>query len=511
MGVRPTAVLCLALVAWPLPAAAQGFLDEYTTGTEAAEEERWAEVERRMRRAIEARPEESRRLLRFLHFRPYVPHLYLGLALAEQERCEPALEALAESERQGVVPELEEEDRLLREARERCREHLAAEAEAEAEAERRREELAEALERARSLRTAIRALGPERQPGDGTRGADEAAPDARMRDLAAAWREGDPSLAERLEEVEADLERATAALGNRPGRPDVLDAIAELTRSVVTRLEEVRKEAEVRRESVRDRRDAARERVVGERRRARELLAAADALAEGVDVVARRHSALEELVERTAAAERGTEHTLDELAAVERSLERGIAALDAVAEPPPDLLLDAADTWLDGRPRDVLRLLAEPPEVRDDGRTEDGGRGPARGGEGEPETGEAPELGEGEGDGADEEEAPTRSPLAELDERARAHALLLRAAAAFDLFHAGGAQEAELLERARQDARECRRLAPDLVPVPRAFSPRFRRFFATVSPREAAEPDSGTEEPEASDAPAADQTAGDDS
>lgn len=496
MAVGTRAVLCLALAgaAWPAPATAQAFLDEYKEGVEAAEDGRWAEAERRMRQAIDGRPEESHRLVRFLHFRPYLPHLYLGLALAEQDRCEAALEALAESERQGVVPELDEEHRRLREARERCRERLST----EEDARRRREELAEALERARDVRAAIRAITPDGGPGGGE--AEPEAPGGGERDLAAAWKRGDPSLAERLEAAEADLERATAALTNEPERPDVLDAIADLTRSVLTRLEGIQTEAELRREALRSRRDAAVERVAAARRRARELVASTGALAEGVDVVARRRAALEEVVDRAAGVESGSDLTLDELAAVERSLEGRIVALAAVAEPPPDRLVEAAGAWLDGRPRDVLQLLSEPAGGERESEPDSGtGNEAETDSETEPESEGEDETGsEAEGGAGSEAEAEAGSedsggegdsPLAALDDRGRAHALLLRAAAAFDLFHAGGGREPDLLERARRDVRECRRLAPALAPLPRAFSPRFRRFFDAAEPPEPPEPD----------------------
>lgn len=470
---RAGAALCLVLAAAgpAAPAAAQSFLDEYSQGIEAAEAEDWPEAERHMRQAIDRRPEESRRLLRFLHFRPYVPHLYLGLALAEQDRCEAALEALAESERQGVVPGLEDEQRLLGEARERCRGRLAA----AADAHRRHEELTEALEDARDLHGAIHSLGPPGGPRSDD-GVAQGSPDGLDRDLTAAWQRGEPSLEERLERAGADLERAEAALAAPTETPAELDSAAELTRSVLARLEGIHTEAELRREAVRSRRQAALERVAAARRRARELVAATGTLAEGVDVIARRRASLEELADRAGAVRTGTELSLDELSAVERALERGVAALGAVAEAPPDRLVAAAGAWLDGRPREVLELLADP-----------------EGGDSDGTEGVEADRSEPDPDAHGESSEP-----GELDRRTRVHALLLRAAAAFDLFHAGGGREPELLEQARRSARECRRLAPGLEPLPRAFSPRFRRFFDDLEPTAGAEP---AQEPEPPPAP----------
>jgi hypothetical protein len=60
--------------------------------------------------------------------------------------------------------------------------------------------------------------------------------------------------------------------------------------------------------------------------------------------------------------------------------------------------------------------------------------------------------------------------------RSRAQALLLRASARFSL-HALGGQPASLLDQARGDARRAHALEPGLQPDPRAFSPRFARFW----------------------------------
>lgn len=74
--------------------------------------------------------------------------------------------------------------------------------------------------------------------------------------------------------------------------------------------------------------------------------------------------------------------------------------------------------------------------------------------------------------------------LAEIpyrDDKARAHCLLLRSAAAFALHVAGGEPDSELLAQAREDVIAARESAPDLAPVASAFSPRFVRFFESVA------------------------------
>jgi hypothetical protein len=163
-----------------------------------------------------------------------------------------------------------------------------------------------------------------------------------------------------------------------------------------------------------------------------------------VAAVGRRRAALEGTLRRTAGAGPGL--PLAELGELAGRIEHDMAGLRSAAEPPPEPLLAAADAWLRGEPEAVLAAL--------------GGPRPA------PEAG--PEAGLG-----------FREP------RARAHALLLRGAAAFALYQAGGSREPGLLEAARLDLEECRRTDPSVEPVPRAFSPRFRAFFEQAAGAEA--------------------------
>lgn len=64
--------------------------------------------------------------------------------------------------------------------------------------------------------------------------------------------------------------------------------------------------------------------------------------------------------------------------------------------------------------------------------------------------------------------------------RARAHALLLRAAARYALYLLDGERQAELVEAATEDVRACRLADATVEPAERYFSPRFRQFFAAT-------------------------------
>lgn len=419
---RSAGAALLAAVFLTAPLGAQSFLDAYKSGVEAAEAGDWEEAESAMRTAIEGRPEESERLIRYFHLKPYVPHYYLGRALAERGDCPAALEAFAESKRQGVIQNLGEEHARLDRARTECEERLAS----EAEARRQKQEVAQVVAQAGETLASVRRLVPD----------PEAEPD-----LAAGWERGEPSLAARLAEAQATWERAEGIVaGASPGDPD-LQSATDLARGTVSQLEAIRREAALRREALAEVKARAVARIEDLRRTGRQLLGRGGDLAAAVPEVRRRRATVERALRESADA--GPGHSLQELRELGDGLEREIARLRATAAPPPERLLAAADAWLRGEPDGVLAALDG--EVREEG-----------GGE----------------------------PGAELDfhdPRGRAHALLLRAAARFALFHGGGGQDPDLLEAARRDVRDCHRADPELLPVPRAFSPRFRAFFDEVA------------------------------
>ncbi len=74
--------------------------ETHKLGVEAIKSGRWADAERFFRAAIAERPQEKvSRVLKTA----YLPHYYLGVALAEQGNCKTALGAWAESTRQGQI------------------------------------------------------------------------------------------------------------------------------------------------------------------------------------------------------------------------------------------------------------------------------------------------------------------------------------------------------------------------------------------------------------------------
>jgi hypothetical protein len=83
--------------------ADEAFLEHYKSGLDAIESEEWSQAAKLMQKAIGQRRAEARRLPKYLHFKPYMPHFYLGVARFERGDCSGALRAWKTSEKQGVV------------------------------------------------------------------------------------------------------------------------------------------------------------------------------------------------------------------------------------------------------------------------------------------------------------------------------------------------------------------------------------------------------------------------
>lgn len=107
LRLRPAIAVLLAALLLPVHgASAAEFLDFYKTGLAARDAGDWQQVEKMMRRAIELKPEEKRRLL--MRRGGYFPHFYLGLARYRQGDCTGAMAAWDESERQAAIVGKEE-------------------------------------------------------------------------------------------------------------------------------------------------------------------------------------------------------------------------------------------------------------------------------------------------------------------------------------------------------------------------------------------------------------------
>ena len=107
-----TLALCLLLAAAVQAQAPATFKD----GVIAFEKQEWAKAERLMRETIAGNPNESEGTVSIAGswFETYVPHYFLARALAKQGKCDEALKAFAETERQGVTPNIPDFARHLR-------------------------------------------------------------------------------------------------------------------------------------------------------------------------------------------------------------------------------------------------------------------------------------------------------------------------------------------------------------------------------------------------------------
>ena len=88
----------------------------FKEGVLAFEKQEWAKAERLMRETIAGNPNESEGTVSIAGawYETYVPHYFLARALAKQGKCAEALKAFAETERQGVTPNIPDFARHLR-------------------------------------------------------------------------------------------------------------------------------------------------------------------------------------------------------------------------------------------------------------------------------------------------------------------------------------------------------------------------------------------------------------
>jgi len=182
-------VLLLALLS-PLPAAGD-WKEAHKLGVEAIENGRFDDAERFFRAAIGERAEERvNRLLKV----SYLPHYNLGVALAEQEKCRPAIDSWQESSRQGQIKKSKLEGDLNRRL-ETCRNHLRQVDTASSEVE----QLIESVVTAANLLESL-ADAPELRP---------------------QWHQGNPSFESRQEDAMQSLAEARRFLTEGRARDDL--------------------------------------------------------------------------------------------------------------------------------------------------------------------------------------------------------------------------------------------------------------------------------------------------
>lgn len=456
----------LALVALAVLPAAPVWADykqAYSEGIKALDTGKWAEVARLMRQAAAEQPREGERIKIYgMRFETYLPHFYLGQALAETNDCPGALRAFAASEAQGVVKTTEHWGELQR-LRNRCQlQQPAAEPTATRPAAPPTPDLGGEIRRAEA--ELARATEVEKAVA------------ALRRSAAAVWQER-PALGTRTDQATARLAAARVSLDKgRAGSAADLTQAARLAGEAAKELQAVRDEADARwtelqaAEAQRQgqlaeqaRRDEARRQALRQELAALSQEAtglAASVGAAGVRPEVRQAQANLGQSKVRVAAVTATSST-DELQARRDELQGALArlrqALAAVpATPSPTVPAVAPSPTVPPIPTAPSAAATTVPA---------GAPLPLR-------QGAEAFL------GADYRRAvELLDPLQVTEPRAKAVAALVRGAARHALFLEAGSRESELLDAARGDIRACRRLDPTVAPDSVFFSPAFVALF----------------------------------
>ena len=332
MGLRARALILCAIVASSAGAAPR---ETHKLGVEAIEAGRWADAERFFRAAIAERPQEKiNRLLKTA----YLPHYYLGVALAELGYCQMALESWAESSRQGQIAKSDRVDDLER-RRETCQSHLRQIAAAETAVE-------QLLSRVGESSASLSAL-------------------SKTPELAPSWNDGEPSLASRQRDAEKQLADARKRLANSqpPGELDQLDAARTLADSALSEFDSVLAAGRQRLGDLNAATAAALEQLEEAEQGARSRLRSVSDLAPFPRRLARRVSAVELKLKEVSESKSGA--SAQRLIELTAELGDSVKSLRRAARRPPRELSQAVEAFLSGSYEESLSLLDAPRLAKD--------------------------------------------------------------------------------------------------------------------------------------------------
>lgn len=437
----------LALV---LPALAWAdYKSAYREGVAAAERSDWKRAETLMREALagEATPSERMRLYGMV-YTPYIPQFYLGQALFNQNDCKGTLQWLNAPEASAIVAGLERQSQARQMMIDRCTRRLALEAAAPSTP-------------AGTPPTSTAATPPA-SPAKPPTSTPPPAPPARAPSAAP------PLDAARVRAVQAELAAASSAV-NQASRSLADPALAGLRATFGGRVDTLN-------QSLRSATQAltaanARADVTALTRseaEARTLRQRADALAQELSSAAQRTrseglASARTALEQTLATGRGTQAALGDARSTEAqalsqalaSGQRALAGSDPAAMGAARLAVDAAvraARALQSRQELAARIRPLLQPLLNAYFSGDYARAAAW------------------ADDAALKAAPS----------AYAHALLIRAAARYELYVQAGETQRTEIESVRADIRAARALQTGLSPSTRAFSPRFRAVFDTT-------------------------------
>lgn len=461
---RTGRLLALAVLAVLSAAPAHAdYKQAYSEAIKALDTGKWADVARLMRQAAAEQPREGERVKIYgMRFETYLPHFYLGQALAETNDCAGALKAFAASEAQGVVKTTDHWGELQR-LRNRCQlQQPAADPTATRPAAPPTPDLGGEIRKAEA--ELARASEAEKSVA------------ALRRSAVAVWQER-PALATRADQATARLAAARAALEKgRAGSAADLTQATRLSGEAAKELQAVHDEASGRWNELQTA-EAQRQGQLAEQAKQEE---------------ARRHALRQELAALSQeatnlAASVGAAGARPEVRKAQADLGQSRARVAAVTATGASGELQARRDELQGaveRLRQTLAAVPPPPPPTVPAIAPSPSAPPAPtpppavatpGPAGAPH---ALRLGSEAFLGADYRRAVALLDSSQVSEpRAAAVAALVRSAARHALYLEAGSREAELLDAARGDIRACRRLDATVAPDTAFFSPAFVALF----------------------------------
>lgn len=327
-------VLALLLLA---PAAAADPKDVHQQGEQALAEKRWQDAVRFFSAAVAERSEEKVPLLG----RRYLPHYFLGVALAELGDCTGALDAWAETERQGKIGRAEDLAATLPKRKEACRERLRQVELAESE-------VADLLRQADATTPTLASLA-ERQA------------------LVSVWSGGPGSYAARVAEARQRLAEARRRLTEGSDRGDlgILADAEELASGALAELRAVIGDARRQLGELNAAAESALEELAAVESAALEAVRSVSDLQPYPPGLAGRVAEVQLSLQRI--EERRDAALAPELEALGSRLQEAVEELGKAAARPSQTLWNAAEAFLGGRYQEVLDQLAGNPYTR--GRT----------------------------------------------------------------------------------------------------------------------------------------------
>ncbi|MEL7059193.1 MAG: hypothetical protein AAGN46_04105 [Acidobacteriota bacterium] len=321
---------CAVVASMPLiaaPVLADDARDAYRNAVEALQAGRDADAERLLRAAIAERPEEKDRMSLFQSM-PYLPHYYLGKALAAQGDCQGALAAWRASASQGAIAEtgLAGDLASSREACERSIQQIQAA----------RDAAESAMERAERASRTLREL--EARPA-----------------LAEPWNAGSPSPAAQGQAARDRLASARSAIDAAGASADALESASAQAEDAAVRMERLINQARGMIGEINAATAESLDRLEQSEASARRALRSAAPLEPYPRQVGRRVEAVRSLLDEVETQRGSTDaEALDEL---NGRLVAAARLLRGEAAGPPDLLDDAAAAYLAGEYLEVVSTL----------------------------------------------------------------------------------------------------------------------------------------------------------